>query len=147
MSKKQYMVYIDQQIMTNFQEVVGRGNVSPKVEEYMNNVICVVKQDSSGINVRLIRNKIGELEKEGSKVSAELSNLRQQLQIYEKVQAEIQSKELEQEKEKIENQFRCANCGNILGEKIRSHKFAIGLICNPCFLTSNKENITKWGCE
>jgi hypothetical protein len=144
MSKKQFMLYIEEQVMNTFQEVIGKGNVSSKVEDYMNNMVNVVKQDSTGINVRLIRNKINDLEKDGSKISAELTSLKQQLQMYEKVQAENETKKLEQEKERIENQNKCANCGNILGEKVRSHKFSIGLICNPCFITSNKESIKKW---
>ena len=144
MGKTHITISIDDSIFTEFQSIIGRGNVSGKVEEYMGNLVNLTKEDSSAINVRLVKNKLINLEDEHSKRSIEITALRQQLQMYEKVQIETENQKLQQEKERIENQNKCANCGNILGEKVRSHKFSIGLICNPCFMTSNKESIKKW---
>ena len=147
MSKTHITISVDNVIYTDFQQTIGKGNISAKLEEYMANCVSIVKSDSSAINLKLLNNEINQLEEEQSKTSAKLTKLRQQKEFYTKAQTETENSNLQKEKEKIENQNKCSNCGNLIGEKSRSHKFTIGLICNPCFMTSNKELIKKWNCE
>jgi DNA repair exonuclease SbcCD ATPase subunit len=147
MSKTHITISVDNTIYSDFQTAMGKGNISAKLEEYMANCVNIVKSDSNAINIKLLNNEINQLEEEQSKISSKLTKLRHLKEMYVKAQAEAETKKLEEEKERIENQNRCANCGNVLGEKQRSHKFAVGLICNPCFMTSNSSLIKKWSGE
>lgn len=78
--------------------------------------------------------KIGDTKSELVFLENKLGNLEQ----------EEQEKALKKEKEEEERLKKCICCGNMLGEKVKKHKFAKGFVCNGCFMTAESTQIKEW---
>jgi hypothetical protein len=139
------MLYLDENVMFSYRNIIGKGNVSQKIEDYLINCINVSKSNSSAISIQLLKKEIDNLTNQQSKVSSELTTKMQQLELIQKTNEEIEKKRLEDEKMKIEKETLCINCGNLVPTKdLDKYKFGLGSICRTCFLTSNAELVKKW---
>ena len=124
-------------------KVVGKGNVTKSFANFMENTINIAKQDAGKINLSLLQLEIDKIHKQISKLSSELNKkmaLKDQLvlEIEEKKQ-----KELQKEKETIENQQKCSHC-NFPILKGKTFTFPIGIICQSCYSNNMADNIDKW---
>lgn len=141
MTKKQYMIYIEEKVNSDYEFMVGPGNKSSSLQSMMENFIAAKKADSSIVNIQLLRSKSNDLTKQASKINAELSSIRQQIEMYEKQSKDIEIKKLEEEKAKIEAQTKCIHCQSFIDGK----RFAtsLGDICSSCFHNAREIGKTK----
>lgn len=144
MVKGNFHAVFNPDIYQEFQKIVGKGNVRAEFEKYMNTVVATNNDDIDGIDIKLLNLEIERLNKFIQKKKAELENklrLKEQIENKEKIK---QEELLKAEKDKIEKATKCAHCGAIIHEKMTSHDFEIGKICNSCFMSDAKDNIKKW---
>lgn len=114
MVKKQVMLNLDHDIFQQFQDYMGKGNVSSKVQELMNKSICLENQDYKSIDLQLLKTQVTRLEKKKDKLFTELSN--KQILIS-KIEEDIElekEKALRKEKEIIEQSKKCIMTGKEL---------------------------------
>jgi len=139
------MLYIDEEVMFSYRNIIGKGNVSQKIEDYLVNCVNVSKSNSSAISIQLLKKEIGELSDQNSKVSSELTSKMQQLELLQKANEEIDKKRLEDEKMRIEKQQHCINCGNLVATKdLGKYGFKNGSVCRNCFLNASGEDYKRW---
>lgn len=138
--KVQTMVTIDE----NLKRMAKRHEIciSKAISDYLQVLVDRQNQNIDGINIEITRNKIVSLQKKITDLQVELNSLQKDAAKWEDIQEKNEEKRLNEEKEIIESQKKCINCGNII--QFKSHKFNAGKICNPCFLGSDSESIKKW---
>jgi len=88
-------------------------------------------------NIKLQENELSRITSQYNKNVATLKKIQQQ-------QEEKRLKELEKEREKIEAGKKCINCGKVLEDGHKFHKFEAGKVCNVCFMSSTSENYKEW---
>lgn len=137
-------VSIDIDIYKDFVNVVGKGNVSAKLQEYMENFNRVSKNNIEEINTKLVKIKIDELQETISKAQAELHVNMELLEKSKKLASDIEIKRLEDEKNKIESEKKCTNCNQVIIDKKDIVIVATGIICKSCLYSSYKEKHSEW---
>ena len=141
---KQFMLNCDFQTYVDFQNAVGKGNVTKALEEYMVTVVGLKSGDTDKIDLDILENEINKLSKDLSKIQTKLQN---KITLKEKMQTKIQEKEiqrLEAEKKAIEEAKKCYNCGMFIQEGKKVHEFPVGNICNGCFMSMSNEQYENW---
>lgn len=141
---KQFQFNCDYQTYIDFQFVVGKGNVTRSLEEYMVSTIATHNGDFEKIDLKIIDKKIEELTKKQAKITSELQK---NTQIKAKIEQKMVKKEedrLKIESEKIKKQKTCAKCGNEIKENDKKHELPKGLLCNGCFLSMNLQDAEFW---
>ena len=118
------------------------GERSDIIRKFMRDYNNALKGDLNDINLELLRMKIVTLENQKIKIDSELNANRTMLQNAEKTREEDRIKDLEKEKEKIENSKKCAICNFVRADAIKMHNFPIGQVCNTCFM--EKRDAKKW---
>ena len=134
----------DAETYKKFVQIVGRGNVTRAFQDYMMNTICVQSKDVDGIDIQLVNMDISKLQKEISEKQAQLNEKVQLKTKYEANITEIERKKLEKQKAETERLSKCQNCGQILPEKAKRHKFNVGAICHACYMTADANSYQKW---
>lgn len=134
----------DPQVYKDYMVIVGKGNIRRTIEEHMMNVIAVNQKDATGIDIKLINMDIEKLTKKLSGIQAELQNKMELKEKYEANKMLEEETRLQTEKEKIESQKKCINCGNMIPEGTKSHTFPKGNVCNACFMSAGLGDDKKW---
>lgn len=147
MSKRNYMISINEQTMTDLQNIEGKGNVSQRIEDLITNYLGVSQNRVGVIDKQILLLRIAELKEKSSLASSELIRYEQQLKIIERQEEEDKMQELQKERDTIENIGKCLNCGGFLDEK---HKYKVlpekgtGSICRSCFFNMTPKELDKW---
>lgn len=138
--KVQTMVTIDEEL----KRIAKRHQIciSTALNEYLQVLVDRQEQDVDGINIELERNKLSKLQKKASSVQIEINTCQKNILNWENKQQKKEEERLKKEKDLIESQSKCMNCGNPIQHK--SHKFKVGNVCNACYMTSTSEDIEKW---
>lgn len=119
-------------------------NISENVEMMLKRLIGVRENDIDGINLELLNIEITALQDNINKETIELREKMTLKENIEKKHKEIEENKLKQEKERIENSMKCLNCKNTINEKLKFHRFALGVVCNSCFMTCSATDIKAW---
>ena len=144
MAGGQIHLYIDPNVHTEFINIVGKGNQTKVIYEYIMNVIATHNQDVTKINMKLVNQKIDMLNKDISKLKAELSYHLEMKDRIEKENMINEEKKLIKEKEKIESMQNCVNCGNMLHLKKHQTNQPDKWLCPTCYSTLSKDDVKKY---
>jgi len=117
-------------------------NLSAEIRDYLRQRVAIMRGNLEDIDVELIRRKM-EVKKEKFVIlQAEIRNMEDLLKKNKDLAEQKKLEDLEAEKEKIESQTKCINCGNFIENK--SHKFKGGNVCHACFLSATGKQVTGW---
>lgn len=119
-------------------------NVSGAFNEFLEGLLAKYNEDVEGINIRLERIRITKLTNQLNHIQTQLKNGQSLIARWEKIQQDKEENKLQEEKETIENAMKCINCGKIMEEQMKSHKFNKGHVCHSCFMSASKESIKGW---
>jgi len=120
-------------------------NMSKALNDYLKRLIIDQEEDLEGVNYELLSIDILKLQNSINQQQAMLtSKIKQKEQIQEQIEKN-KTEELEADKKRIEDAKKCLNCGKLLDERQKSHKFTNGLVCNGCFLSGSAQDYKKWG--
>lgn len=144
MTTGNFHALFDAQLYKDFVQIVGKGNITKSLTEYMQNVVATQNQDIEGIDIKLVNLEIEKLQKKISKLQSELQKQLQMKDKYEHLQQTAEEKRLLEEKQRIEAATKCINCGSFLEDGKKSHTFPKGNVCNGCFMSATGESIKRW---
>lgn len=119
-------------------------NLSELCRNAIRTTLSIQQGDVTGVSIELTKKRDEELRAKINELQIEHRGILAQLEKFKEVQKQEEIKQLEEEKESIEKQVKCQNCGEFVGEKVKKHPFPIGSICNGCFLTATNDQIKKW---
>lgn len=144
MTKTNKAISVDSYIYDDFKRIVGDGNVSKRLEEFMSNFVNTDRQDIEGVNIKILNMEIKELQ---DKLSLLQSKLNMKIELKEKIEKEREEEEkrqLENEKKELELKTKCYQCERLMDEKDRN-QFEVGYLCNFCVLNSSDSQRERWG--
>lgn len=145
MTKAHITLSIDSEII---EAIRSTGvNMSKEVNDYFKTWLVANESNTENLNIELTRLQLEKNLKKLNHYQVAVKSCRTKLDRWEEQQKEMQEGKLQKEKEDIESMNRCVDCGNLIPEVAKRHKFPSGAVCNACFLTSSKENIRKWNGE
>ena len=142
MGKKIIAVSVDYDIHNNFVDVVGKGNVSSSIQDYMQNFTASKDINIDGINLVLLKKEIENLTEKQQKNTLKLQKKANLLQKIEQKQQKQEINKLENEKKRVEEAKKCIECSNFILDLEKKHQFHKGFVCNSCFFAS--KSIKKW---
>ena len=141
---KQFLFNCDAQTYLDFQNAVGKGNVTKSLEDYMVTTVAAQTGDIEKVEIKIIDKKIQKMQKELTKIQAELQKNLSIREKYDKILEEKETKRLQNQKIQIQNQKVCIHCGNNIPEFAKSHQFPKGVVCNGCFMASSPDDVKRW---
>ena len=144
MTKGNFHGNFDPETYQQFQDLVGKGNVTNNFEDYMMRTIATEKADITGIDIQLLNIEIGRLTKRLTKIQAEIKAKIALKEQYEQNGKEKEEEVLKQEKERLESSQTCDNCKRIIPEIMKIHKFAKGQICQACYGSLPAADLKGW---
>lgn len=144
--KKNWTLSIEDTVMIRFKELLGsENNTSQQVEDLMSNYLKAKQSTESDIDILMLKNKLNELILNKSNLAAMEISLRQQIRMIEDGIKIGEAKKLEDDKAKLFELTRCANCKSALNERdLDKYKANIGNICKACFIGATKEQSKLW---
>lgn len=145
MDTGQIHVQLDPITKQKFIEIVGRGNVSRILIEYINNSIATYNKDISGINIALINQKIEILTKNLSKTQSELQNLASLKDEFERQKLVSEEKRLLEEKGRIELMYKCVVCGLVFNDDSKLFRLGEKVFCRGCYHNLDGKELKKYG--
>jgi len=143
---------IDEDIFNEFQEQVGKRNVSKEISRFMEQFINYKNRDLHKFNLEKVNEKIIKLEER-------INNLKKELKDQQKLKHDIQiaienkkRKDLEDKEKKIKRLKTCAVCGIELTEEALSrggyYNMKDKTICKGCYTSMRpidlRKMIDKW---
>lgn len=137
-------ILVDPNTYKEFMAIVGRGNLTRTIEQFMLNTIAVNNKDTKGIDIKLLNNDLERLKRKLSKIQAELTQKQKLKEKYEEEHRKAEELALIEEKERIEAKHKCIQCGRIINEAEKIHKFPKGSVCSGCFMAADSSNIKRW---
>ena len=140
------MTHVQKHILVDEQDwnALPHGQRCEIVRQFLRDYHNALKGNLNDINLEILKVQIVTLENQKIKVDIELNSKRAILTNALKAQEEDRIKRMETEKEAIEALKYCINCGNIIPENAKKHKFSKGYVCNGCFLVSEPEGRKGW---
>lgn len=142
MAKQTVTITVDSDIMDQIRQL--NINISGTINEFLESLICKYNEDVDGINIRIENMRIDKLRKKINHLNTQLKSSEVKIGRWENHQKEAEEKKLEEEKEAIESQKRCFNCGSVFDEDYKWHKFDKGNVCHSCYLSAKADDITRW---
>lgn len=122
-----------------------RVNISAEVRDFLNQKVALMKGDSKGVDLELLKRKMKKKEEEHTTLTAELKEMHNIMELHKKEVEAKETKKIEEEKAKMEALSKCINCGNVIQGK--KHNFKAGQVCQACFLGANGKQVSKWSKE
>ena len=142
MAKNRIDVSIDPEVLIAFDQIVGKGSRSNKIEDLMRGLITNHSADLSKINHRILKLEVERLEEERVKVVSQLQAKQQLINEVEDTTRKREEAILEAQKREAEAAIRCVNCRQIC--RGQYHEFPKGKICDSCWKSSAHENLRDW---
>lgn len=133
---------LDAAVFKQYERIVGKGNVTRAVEDHMRSYANASKGD---YDVAVLKVEIDALQEKQRKVSTELQQKVELMEHLTEVAKQKELKELQAEQEAYESAAKCQVCGTM--ESPKWHNFAIGKICNYCFMNSDAKQVAYWSKE
>jgi hypothetical protein len=144
MARTQKIIHVDEEDWNS----MPSGERSEIIRKFMKDYNNAIKGNLNDINLELLKVQIVTLENQKVKIDTELQSKKVILENALKIQEEDRLKQLEVDKQKLEDANKCICCKKILQPKEKRHKFTKGLVCNACFMVNaTKENILLWSME
>jgi RNA polymerase-binding transcription factor DksA len=139
--KKNIGLTVDIEVFNNFSLLVGKGNISSTLNDFMATYSNVNTKD--GLSLETLNQELNSKQEENHKVSGEIRDLLTQKGIIEKDLKEKEQTRLVKEAEDEHKKKICCVCGSALipGQKLRV--VPKGLICRGCALGINDEIIAR----
>ena len=106
-------------------------NLSELIRDYLAAFVQQKKANISGINIQLTTLELEKDRAKATEILAKIKNNEQIIAKFNEIQAEIKEKQLKQEKEKLEKDTHCLNCGRILEGKTVEVKAGV-VLCSVC---------------
>lgn len=116
-------------------------NVSEIAEQALTNIVTGNTQVSLDLQKNMLRK--AEITDQILKLQAELSLINESINQVQENRRKEEMQLLEKKKAELEVASKCVECGEIVGDPARIHKFPIGMICHSCFL-NGKGKSKKW---
>ena len=131
MAKTATMVTIDEDLKKQAKSL--QINISGALNEYLETLVNRHNQDVGGINIELERRKLSKLQKQQGDLQASVNECLSIITVWEEKREQEQENRLKKEKELIEAQSKCTNCGNMIVSKV----FNLGKdrLCKACYMT------------
>jgi len=118
-------------------------NVSKTLREALE-IKLDARKGEEVLDEQLLRLKLEGRRKELTAIQMEVNRLEEQMNLILEKKTKEDEERIMKEKEELQKQKTCANCGKVLGEKMKKHKFPIGMICNGCWQSTTGEQIKEW---
>lgn len=141
-SKKQASVSIDVYIWEESQRLFPK-QISNKIETFLRNLVSYEKGDLKNVDRKILNNKIDEKEKELSRLSSELINMKDQVIHLDKQAKDKENEELEAQKEEMDNYIECEIC-KIKKIPDRMSKIKGADVCTTCFQTTESKTLMQY---
>lgn len=142
MNKSAITLTLDGDAWQRFRKIVGNG--SEAINKYVLAYLGSQNGDASRVDLELLNLDLAETQKILIDAQIEISKLQDKKDAYYEAQQEAEKEKLQNEKEHYEKMNSCIQCGNMLPEKMKTHKFPKGLVCNACFMSATGEDLNKW---
>lgn len=121
------------------------GDRSRIIRDFIKMYLAQKDNKLEDIDEQILLRKKAVLEHQKVKVDTELNSINTTLDTIKLQREENIQKQLEAEKEALENAKRCINCKKVMEEAQKAHKFEKGLVCQECYNTSDNDTIRSWG--
>ena len=133
----------DPNVYMSYVQIVGKGNVTQSLQQYMQTVIATHHQNVEGVNLKILQLEIEDIQKRITKQKAELdSKLVLKGKIEEKAK-DAEKQRLEAERKKIEETSKCMSCGNVLGDR-KFHELKRGKLCHACYMSMSPKDMARF---
>lgn len=113
MSKEIQTICIEGNILKDFKRIVGKGNISKKIEKFMEGSI---NQDPELLDQAILNKKMEKLNNEITPLIAERDKIERALNLLKKEAEKEELKQLEEKKEEENKLKSCFNCGKVITE-------------------------------
>lgn len=145
MAKKTGSFYgnFKKEVIVEYTKIVGKGNVGPSIERYMESVIANKAKDIHKINRMILLEEIQTIEERIGKDKGELDAKRA---ILDQINKEIKQKKLQalkEEKEQLMREVTCLQCGQDLSA-VQFKKFKKGNVCVTCYQSADRRMVEAW---
>jgi len=114
------------------------------IRNFMRDYVNAQKGDLNDLNLEILGVQLTKLRNNIARDSAELQSKESMLKQIQDKREEERVTKIEKEKESIENQKKCVNCGHVYGEDYAWMKFNKGNICKACYLSADASQIKVW---
>jgi len=111
-------------------------NVSEVLDEALRSKLAFINEDYDELDRQKISKELEIITKKKAEIDQKYAFLEQKVAFFEQKRLENDKKRLENDQKIAENQKKCLECGNIIEENLKNHKFPKGIVCNSCFMTS-----------
>ena len=122
-------------------------NLSGELNAYLHSLVNLEDKDVMKYDIELDKRRLTDLTVKQAEMGAEIRKITGRLNIYEETKKAAELADIEAKKQAAIEAQTCKNCGVLINPELKSHKFAIGLICNSCFMSSGKEGFKKWNTQ
>jgi len=134
----------DVEVYKDFQSLVGKGNVTKKIQEFMENFLLTKNENLNHISMEKVKLELEELTQKQAKMAQKRAKMADLLQKMEQKMASERVENLKNEEQRLKNLIKCVKCGQELSEQHKSQKMPAGLVCKACFLLGSREDFEKW---
>jgi hypothetical protein len=145
MTKTHICISIDSDLIEKAKHL--QINMSGEFQRFIENAIAIQNNDIEGLNLQLINIDIVRLQNQKFKTDLELQNLLKKKEVVGAAIKKQEEEKLRNEKEAIQALEKCQCCGDNIAEGMKKHKFAVGYICNSCFIGAGGKEFKKWNNE
>ena len=119
-------------------------NISKEVRQLLKNLINRQQNDFEGVSLTILIKQRDKLLKSLSVSNVELSRINNQIDELKKAQEDKMMKQLEDERNRIEESNKCIKCGSKYTGAIKYHNFPKGKVCNGCYTVADAKQIKGW---
>ena len=144
MAKTTMGITIEEEIKKKYSDMVGYGNVSQRIESYMQEACDLQDSDLDGVDRSLVKLRRDNNVKMKEKLTMEIQHDDKLLAKYDQIMTDKKESQLKSEKERIESESKCLSCNDILSEKKKTYRLPKGNVCHACFMSSNAEMVKGW---
>lgn len=118
-------------------------NISGEFNDFLINRFNQKTENIEGINIQIERKTLEKAQKEANKLAIIIRNCQENIQRWEEMKEKKDQEVLQKEKDRIEANKKCQNCGSILEGK-KSFMFGNGAVCNSCYMAASSSDVEKW---
>lgn len=142
MGKQTITITVDSDVIEEIRQL--KINISGEVNSYLKALLARYNEDIDGINIELEKIELDKALKKLFQWQTTTKNIQLRIEKWEELQKVKKEKELQKERETIEQSKSCLNCGKIMPEKMKKHAFGSRFVCNSCFLGASKKEMQQW---
>lgn len=144
MTKITMGITIESTIADQYKSIVGKGNVSSDIEEFMRSKILAKHRIVNTADVLLLNKELEEKERQKMEIDTEVVLLRDQKRVIDEQVSAKEKEDLLAQKEREENAKKCVVCGGFIDD-LKNYKTAAGgMMCHSCFNGLSVDALKKY---